>query len=133
MVEIGRLLTAMITPFDAEGEVDYGQARKLAKALVDSGSDGLVIGGTTGESPSMSDEEKLRLFGEGDWAGHAAGNGPLVTGGGPVSIGQLGGGAARLSGDILHLRVSDVARSAGWIQAAARNMLSPQEFVHTDA
>ena len=64
MVEIGRLLTAMITPFNEEGEVDYEQARKLAKGVIDSGSDGLVIGGTTGESPSMSDEEKLRLFGE---------------------------------------------------------------------
>ncbi len=64
MAEIGRLLTAMITPFDEAGELDYGQARKLARALLNSGSDGLVIGGTTGESPSMSDEEKLRLFGE---------------------------------------------------------------------
>ena len=64
MVEMGRLLMAMITPFDEEGELDYGQARKLAKGVIDSGSDGLVIGGTTGESPSMSDEEKLRLFGE---------------------------------------------------------------------
>ena len=64
MVKLGRLLTAMITPFDDEGEVDYPQARKLAKGIVQSGSDGLVIGGTTGESPSMSDEEKLRLFGE---------------------------------------------------------------------
>ena len=64
MAEIGRLLTAMITHFDEEGEVDYGQARKLAKGIVSSGSDGLVIGGTTGESPSMSDEEKVRLFAE---------------------------------------------------------------------
>ena len=64
MAEIGRLLTAMITPFDSEGEVDYGQARKLAKGLANSGSDGLVIGGTTGESPSMSDDEKVRLFAE---------------------------------------------------------------------
>ena len=64
MVKIGRLLTAMVTPFDDAGEIDYGQARKLAKGLVKSGSDGLVIGGTTGESPSMSDEEKLRLFAE---------------------------------------------------------------------
>ena len=64
MVEIGRLLTAMVTPFDDAGEIDYGQASKLAKGLVKSGSDGLVIGGTTGESPSMSDEEKLRLFAE---------------------------------------------------------------------
>ncbi|MCH7740613.1 MAG: 4-hydroxy-tetrahydrodipicolinate synthase [Chloroflexi bacterium] len=64
MAEIGRLLTAMITPFTDDGEVDYGQARKLAKGLLDSGNDGLVIGGTTGESPSMSDEEKIRLFAE---------------------------------------------------------------------
>ena len=64
MAQIGRLLTAMVTPFDEEGEIDYGQARKLAQGLVDSGSDGLVIGGTTGESPSMSDEEKIRLFAE---------------------------------------------------------------------
>ena len=64
MAEIGRLLTAMVTPFDQEGRLDYGQARKLARGLIESGTDGLVIGGTTGESPSMSDEEKLRLFGE---------------------------------------------------------------------
>ena len=64
MAEIGRLLTAMVTPFDEAGELDYGQARKLAKGLVNSGSDGLVIGGTTGESPSMSDDEKTRLFAE---------------------------------------------------------------------
>ena len=64
MAEIGRLLTAMITPFDEGGEIDYGQARKLATGLINSGSDGLVIGGTTGESPSMSDDEKIRLFAE---------------------------------------------------------------------
>ena len=64
MAEIGRLLTAMVTPFDEEGEIDYTKARKLARALLDSGSDGLVIGGTTGESPSMSDDEKIRLFAE---------------------------------------------------------------------
>jgi 4-hydroxy-tetrahydrodipicolinate synthase len=64
MLDIGRLLTAMITPFDERGEVDYRQARALARGLIDSGSDGLVIGGTTGESPSMSDQEKIRLFAE---------------------------------------------------------------------
>ena len=78
MTEIGRLLTAMITPFDAEGEVDYGQARKLAKGLVRSGSDGLVIGGTTGEAPSMTDEERLRLFGE---VKDAVGNNAAVVAG----------------------------------------------------
>lgn len=64
MAEIGRLLTAMVTPFDDDGEINYKKARKLARALIDSGSDGLVIGGTTGESPSMSDEEKVQLFAE---------------------------------------------------------------------
>lgn len=62
--EIGRLLTAMITPMTEDGEINYPQARKLAEGLIASGNDGLVIGGTTGESPSMSDEEKLRLFAE---------------------------------------------------------------------
>lgn len=64
MAEFGRLLTAMITPFDERGDIDYAQARKLAKGLTESGTDGLVIGGTTGESPSMSDQEKIRLFAE---------------------------------------------------------------------
>ena len=61
---MGRLLTAMVTPFDARGEVDYRQAKKLALSLLDSGSDGLVVSGTTGESPTLSREEKLRLFSE---------------------------------------------------------------------
>ena len=64
MTEIGRLITAMVTPFDEHGEVDYGQARKLANALLDSGSDALVITGTTGEGPTLSFEEKIRLYGE---------------------------------------------------------------------
>ena len=61
---LGRLLTAMVTPFDARGEVDYQQAKKLALSLLDSGSDGVVVSGTTGESPTLSHEEKLRLFAE---------------------------------------------------------------------
>ncbi len=64
MSGFGRLLTAMVTPFDEQGEVDYVQARKLARALMQSGSDGLVVSGTTGESPTLTVEEKLRLFGE---------------------------------------------------------------------
>jgi len=64
MKELGRLLTAMVTPFNEKGAVDYEQARKLALALVNSGSDGLVVVGTTGESPTVTSEEKLRLFGE---------------------------------------------------------------------
>ena len=64
MAEIGRLLTAMVTPFDAAGRVDYARARQLAAALVASGSEGLVVSGTTGESPTLTHDEKLRLFGE---------------------------------------------------------------------
>ena len=61
MAEIGRLITAMVTPFDENGAVDYDQAKSLAKALVASGSDGVIVSGTTGESPTLSTEEKLRL------------------------------------------------------------------------
>ena len=64
MTEIGRLLTAMVTPFDEQGGVDYEQAKRLAKALLASGSDGLVISGTTGEGPTLSTEEKIRLYAE---------------------------------------------------------------------
>ena len=61
---IGRLITAMVTPFDEKGEVDYEQARKLALALLESGSEGLVVVGTTGESPTLVREEEYRLFAE---------------------------------------------------------------------
>lgn len=54
----------MVTPFDEEGAVNYQQAKKLALALLDSGSDGLVVVGTTGESPTLIREEELRLFSE---------------------------------------------------------------------
>lgn len=58
----GRVLTAMATPFDAAGAVDYEEATTLAKHLIDNGSDGIVVAGTTGESPTLSDDEKIRLF-----------------------------------------------------------------------
>jgi len=64
MAEIGRLLTAMVTPFDEKGAVDFEQAKKLAHALLDSGSDGVVLSGTTGESPTLTTDEKMRLFSE---------------------------------------------------------------------
>ncbi|MSQ25538.1 MAG: 4-hydroxy-tetrahydrodipicolinate synthase [Dehalococcoidia bacterium] len=64
MAELGRLITAMVTPFDADGAVDYAQAKRLAKALLGSGSDGVVISGTTGESPTLTHDEKVRLFSE---------------------------------------------------------------------
>ena len=64
MKELGRLIMAMVTPFNDKGEVDYEQAKKLALALLDSGSDGLVVTGTTGESPTLRREEEYRLYRE---------------------------------------------------------------------
>jgi 4-hydroxy-tetrahydrodipicolinate synthase len=61
MPEIGRLLTAMITPFHGDGSVNYDAAQRLARMLCDDGSDGVVIAGTTGESPTLTDDEKLQL------------------------------------------------------------------------
>jgi 4-hydroxy-tetrahydrodipicolinate synthase len=62
MTEIHGVITAMVTPFDADGEVDYEGARHLARHLVENGSHGLVVAGTTGESPTLSDDEKLALL-----------------------------------------------------------------------
>jgi len=59
---LGEVLTAILTPFRADGEVDVDRFRELAAFLVDHGSDGLVVAGTTGESPTLSDAEKLELF-----------------------------------------------------------------------
>ena len=80
MAEIGRLLTAMVTPFDDEGRVDYEQAKRLAVALVESGSDGVVVVGTTGESPILSREEQGRMFAEVSSA--LKGRGSVVAGAG---------------------------------------------------
>jgi len=57
--EFGTIITAAITPFASSGEVDHEEFRRLLRYLVDHGSDGVVVAGTTGESPTLSDEEKL--------------------------------------------------------------------------
>jgi 4-hydroxy-tetrahydrodipicolinate synthase len=62
MAEIGGVITAMVTPFAEDGSVDEAAARKLARHLTENGSHGLVLAGTTGESPTLSDEEKLGLL-----------------------------------------------------------------------
>jgi 4-hydroxy-tetrahydrodipicolinate synthase len=59
---LGSVITAMVTPFRPDGAVDLERFRELATFLVENGSDGLVVCGTTGESPTLSDEEKLDLF-----------------------------------------------------------------------
>ena len=64
MAELGRLLTSMITPFQSGGEVNYERAKELAIKLVNSGSDGVVVAGTTGEAPTLTREEQTKLFEE---------------------------------------------------------------------
>jgi 4-hydroxy-tetrahydrodipicolinate synthase len=64
MKKLGRCLTAMVTPFKEDGEVDYEQTKKLAKALLNSGNDGLVLAATTGEAPTLSWDEEMRIFTE---------------------------------------------------------------------
>ena len=64
MKELGRLITAMVTPFNEDGSVSYEQAKRLALSLLNSGSEGLVLVGTTGESPTLVRQEELRLFAE---------------------------------------------------------------------
>jgi 4-hydroxy-tetrahydrodipicolinate synthase len=59
---LGQLLTAMVTPFSADGSVNFASARRLAGHLVETGSDGIVICGTTGEGPTVSDREKIDLI-----------------------------------------------------------------------
>ncbi len=78
MQSLGRLLTAMVTPFDDKGDVDYEQAKRLASALLDSGSDGVLVVGTTGESPTLVREEELRLFA--DVKSTVGGRGTIIAG-----------------------------------------------------
>jgi len=61
-IDLGRVLTAMVTPFNKDLTIDFDQVKKLARHLVQTGSDGLVISGTTGESPTLTKEEKVELF-----------------------------------------------------------------------
>jgi 4-hydroxy-tetrahydrodipicolinate synthase len=62
MPHFGRVLSAMVTPFDADGELDCDAAATLARHLQSNGHDGLVVAGTTGEAPVLTDDERLRLF-----------------------------------------------------------------------
>ena len=64
MKKLGRVLTAMVTPFKENGDVDYEETKKLAKALLNSGNDGLVLAATTGEAPTLSWDEEMRIFTE---------------------------------------------------------------------
>jgi 4-hydroxy-tetrahydrodipicolinate synthase len=81
---LGEVLTAVVTPFDGNGAVNFESFKRLCTYLVDNGSDGLVVAGTTGEAPTLSDEERVQLFaaaveGVGDRASVVAGTGTYST------------------------------------------------------
>jgi 4-hydroxy-tetrahydrodipicolinate synthase len=81
---LGEVLTATVTPFDANGAVDYDRYAELCAYLVDNGSDGVVVSGTTGESPTLSDDERVELLraaidAVGDRATVVAGTGTYST------------------------------------------------------
>src|SRR3970282_1644894 len=80
----GEILTAIVTPFKTDDSVDLDRFRALASHLVESGSDGLVVSGTTGESPTLSDDERFALYEAaldevGDRASVVAGTGTYST------------------------------------------------------
>ncbi len=62
MSKFGKVLTAMVTPFDECGKIEWGKVKYVANYLVNNGSDGIVVCGTTGESPTLTEDEKLKLF-----------------------------------------------------------------------
>ena len=62
MVLFGRVATAMVTPFDNKGNIDFSKVTKLVNYLIDNRTDSLVVSGTTGESPTLTKEEKIALF-----------------------------------------------------------------------
>ena len=81
---LGAILTAIVTPFKPDGSLDLDAFRRLARHLVDNGSDGLVVTGTTGESPTLSDDERFTLYAAaleevGDRATVVAGTGTYST------------------------------------------------------
>jgi 4-hydroxy-tetrahydrodipicolinate synthase len=84
MRNFGRILTAMVTPFNDDGSVNYSEAVKLAQYLVNNGSDGIVVAGSTGEAATLTNDEKVKLFATvleavGDRATIIAGTGSNVT------------------------------------------------------
>lgn len=78
MAHFGRVSTAMVTPFDKRGNIDFQKTSKLVNHLISNGTDSLVVAGTTGESPTLTTEEKLALFEH--VVKEAAGRVPVIAG-----------------------------------------------------
>jgi len=82
-MNFGQLITAMVTPFDEQEEIDFDATHNLINHLIESGSDSLVVAGTTGESPTLTHDEKIHLFQF--TAQRAAGRVPVIAGTGTNS------------------------------------------------
>ena len=80
---LGNVLTAIVTPFHEDGSIDFDAFQALARYLVEHGSDGIVVSGTTGESPTLSDAERLDLLRAAKEA--VVGTGTIVAGTGTYS------------------------------------------------
>jgi 4-hydroxy-tetrahydrodipicolinate synthase len=76
-MRLGGILTAMVTPFDPEGRLDEGAAARLMHHLLENGSDGLVLAGSTGEGATLTDDEKLRLW---ELGVAESGDAPIIAG-----------------------------------------------------
>jgi 4-hydroxy-tetrahydrodipicolinate synthase len=62
MIDLGEVITAMVTPFDKDYKINWKSTDKIIDYLIENGSDSLLLAGTTGESPTLTDEEKIDLF-----------------------------------------------------------------------
>jgi 4-hydroxy-tetrahydrodipicolinate synthase len=62
LIQFGKIVTAMVTPFDHKGNIDFAKTTKLVNYLIENGTDSIVVAGTTGESPTLTTEEKVALF-----------------------------------------------------------------------
>src|SRR5690349_4972933 len=80
MTDWGQVLTAMVTPFDPQGEIDETGVARLVDYLFENGSDGLIVCGTTGEAPTLSHDEKVRMYRLVKEC--ARGRGPVIAGSG---------------------------------------------------
>jgi 4-hydroxy-tetrahydrodipicolinate synthase len=74
---IGGILTAMVTPFGSDGELNEDATAQLVRHLLDNGSDGLVLAGSTGEAATMTDDEKVRLW---EIGAAESGDAPVIAG-----------------------------------------------------
>ena len=98
---LGEALTAIVTPLKTDGTIDFERFSELALHLVENGSDGIVVAGTTGESPTLTDDERLELF--------------------RVAVDTLGGRATVVAGTGTYSTAHSVHRSSRRTRARSRS------------